>query len=281
MYNFDWVIFWKYLWPGTALQDPLIRTGLMVTISVSIIAQLIGVIMGLFVALGKMSKIAPLRWLAEMYIWYFRGTPLLVQMMLLFFGLGVNAPFGLVTEYDGSWLGRYQAVKSEVKTINVNPAFSFKPTDNVAIGFGVNWQRIEAEFTNKVNYSGALLQAAALNGIAPGSPTYNAIAASANAVHMSHILITEDPGVVRNDVTSQIIQQGVSQPDGKALQVEKTAGLLQIERDSPGLWYLVSDGRSVVEYAPELRPGRARMRRATPTLRRRSSAGRTIRRVLP
>jgi len=90
MYNFDWVIFWKYLWPGTALQDPLIRTGLMVTISVSIIAQLIGVIMGLFVALGKMSKIAPLRWLAEMYIWYFRGTPLLVQMMLLFFGLGVT-----------------------------------------------------------------------------------------------------------------------------------------------------------------------------------------------
>jgi long-chain fatty acid transport protein len=94
------------------------------------------------------------------------------------FGLGINAPFGLVTEYDGSWLGRYQAVKSEVKTINVNPAFSFKPTDNVAIGFGVNWQRIEAEFTNKVNYSGALLQAAAANGIAPGSATFNAIAAS-------------------------------------------------------------------------------------------------------
>ncbi|MDU0341039.1 sensor histidine kinase [Bosea rubneri] len=68
-------------------------------------------------------------------------------------------------------------------------------------------------------------------------------------------LITEDPAALRNDVTSQIIQQGVSQPAGKALQVEKTAGLLQIERNSPGLWYLVSDGRSVVEYAPELRPG--------------------------
>ncbi|MBP8007181.1 MAG: outer membrane protein transport protein, partial [Burkholderiales bacterium] len=80
------------------------------------------------------------------------------------FGLGINAPFGLVTEYDGSWLGRYQAVKSEVKTINVNPAFSFKPTDNVAIGFGVNWQKIDAEFTNKVNYSGALLAAAVANG---------------------------------------------------------------------------------------------------------------------
>jgi signal transduction histidine kinase len=68
-------------------------------------------------------------------------------------------------------------------------------------------------------------------------------------------LITEDPSVVRNDVTSQIIQQGVRQPSGNSLQVEKTAALSRVERASPGLWYLVSDGRSVVEYAPELRPG--------------------------
>ncbi|MGE7472627.1 sensor histidine kinase [Bosea sp. NPDC003192] len=68
-------------------------------------------------------------------------------------------------------------------------------------------------------------------------------------------LITEDPGALRNDVTSQIIQQSVRAPSGNALQVEKTAGLARIERASPSLWYLVSDGRSVVEYAPELRPG--------------------------
>ena len=90
MYHFDWVVFWKYLWPGTALLDPLIRNGLIVTICVSVISQLIGVVLGLFIALGKMSKISPLRWIAEIYIWYFRGTPLLVQMMLLYFGLGVT-----------------------------------------------------------------------------------------------------------------------------------------------------------------------------------------------
>ena len=82
------------------------------------------------------------------------------------FGLGINAPFGLVTEWAGDWLGRFQAVKSEVKTINVNPAISWKPTDNLAIGVGVNWQRIDAEFTNRVNYSAALVSAAT----APGSP---------------------------------------------------------------------------------------------------------------
>jgi len=90
MYHFDWQVFWQYLWPGTALANPLIRTGLMVTIVVSVISQFMGVVLGLFAALGKMSKFGPLRWLADAYIWYFRGTPLLVQMALLFFGLGVT-----------------------------------------------------------------------------------------------------------------------------------------------------------------------------------------------
>ncbi len=31
MYHFDWVPFWKYIWPPTAFQDPLIRNGLIVT----------------------------------------------------------------------------------------------------------------------------------------------------------------------------------------------------------------------------------------------------------
>lgn len=90
MYHFDWLIFFRYIWPPTAFQDPLIRTGLVVTIVVSIVAQALGVLCGLFAALGKTSKVAPLRWLAEGYIWYFRGTPLLVQMVLLYFGLGVT-----------------------------------------------------------------------------------------------------------------------------------------------------------------------------------------------
>lgn len=93
MYFFDWDIFWQYLWPPTAFQNPLIRSGLIATVVVSIIAQALGVVLGLFAALAKMSKLAPLRWLADAYIWYFRGTPLLVQMMLLYFGLGITHIF--------------------------------------------------------------------------------------------------------------------------------------------------------------------------------------------
>ncbi len=93
MYHFDWALFWQYLWPPTAFQNPLIRNGLIVTVVVSVIAQALGVLLGLFAALGKMSKVRPLRAIADAYIWYFRGTPLLVQMALLYFGLGVTHIF--------------------------------------------------------------------------------------------------------------------------------------------------------------------------------------------
>jgi len=94
------------------------------------------------------------------------------------FGLGVNVPFGLTTEYDDGWIGRYQALKSEIKTLNINPAIAWKVTPTLSLGAGINYQQIDATLTNNVNYSGALLQAAIANGVAPGSPTFNGIAAA-------------------------------------------------------------------------------------------------------
>jgi long-chain fatty acid transport protein len=88
----------------------------------------------------------------------------------LAFGLGVNAPFGLKTDYDSDWLGRFQALKSKVETINVNPAVSWKVTDMVTVAAGVNWQRLKATLEKKVNYSGALAlaaQQAAAGGLIP------------------------------------------------------------------------------------------------------------------
>jgi long-chain fatty acid transport protein len=68
-------------------------------------------------------------------------------------GVGVSGPFGLVTEYDDDWIGRFQAIKSEVKTINVNPAVSWKISEQFALGAGVSFQYIDGTFTNNVNYS--------------------------------------------------------------------------------------------------------------------------------
>jgi len=77
------------------------------------------------------------------------------------FGVGVNAPFGLVTEYDNNWLGRFQAVKSDIKTINVNPSAAWRVNDAFSVGLGVSWQRVDAELTSRINYSAGLAQGAA------------------------------------------------------------------------------------------------------------------------
>lgn len=65
-------------------------------------------------------------------------------------GIGIGAPFGLVTEYDDTWLGRFQGIKSDLTTVNVNPSIAFKLSPTVSIGGGVNWQKADVELTNAV-----------------------------------------------------------------------------------------------------------------------------------
>src|SRR6202040_3791355 len=84
-------------------------------------------------------------------------------------GIGANVPFGLKTEYDSDWIGRFQAVKSKIETINVNPAVSFKASDMVTIGGGANYQHIKAGLTPRVNYAGAIAQAAAIGQVPPAA----------------------------------------------------------------------------------------------------------------
>lgn len=63
-------------------------------------------------------------------------------------GMGISAPFGLATEYDRGWVGQAQSIKSEVRTINYNPSLAYRVSDKVSLGFGVNYQKIDAELTN-------------------------------------------------------------------------------------------------------------------------------------
>lgn len=69
----------------------------------------------------------------------------------LAFGLGVSVPFGLATEYDKDWVGRYHAIKSEVMTLNVNPSLALKLSDNLSLGIGLNYLYVEAELTSAID----------------------------------------------------------------------------------------------------------------------------------
>ena len=68
-------------------------------------------------------------------------------------GAAVNAPFGLVTDYDDGWAGRYHALRSDIKTVNINLAAAFKLDDTLSVGLGVNHQNIDAELTQAVDFA--------------------------------------------------------------------------------------------------------------------------------
>jgi long-chain fatty acid transport protein len=77
----------------------------------------------------------------------------------LWLGLGVNVPFGLTTEWDADWTGRFHGVKSSIQTINVNPTVAVK-LGALSLGAGISWQRLDAELTQNVAYGGASVGAA-------------------------------------------------------------------------------------------------------------------------
>ena len=65
------------------------------TLIISVFTVLFGTILGVLMAMARMSKFKPLKWLATAYIEFFRGTPLMVQLMFIFYGLpmiGVTFP---------------------------------------------------------------------------------------------------------------------------------------------------------------------------------------------
>ena len=61
--------------------------GVKITIILSVISQGAGIVLGIFTALGRLSKFFLFRWIAGIYIWLFRGTPLLVQLAFVYFAL--------------------------------------------------------------------------------------------------------------------------------------------------------------------------------------------------
>lgn len=84
----------------------------------------------------------------------------------LFFGLGLNAPFGLTTDYEDDWIGRYHADRSELEVINLNPSLAFKVGPTLSLGIGANYQTIDATLTQAIDFGGTCL-AAELGGLFP------------------------------------------------------------------------------------------------------------------
>ena len=68
---------------------PLLLQGALVTLEITALAVGLGLVFGLVAALAQLSKFAPLRLIAKVYVDFIRGTPLLVQIFIIYFALPV------------------------------------------------------------------------------------------------------------------------------------------------------------------------------------------------
>jgi polar amino acid transport system permease protein len=86
---------------------PAYLSGLQVTITLVLLSVLLGALLSVPIALGRMSKNPFLSWPAYAYVYFFRGTPLLAQTFLVYYGLGSFRPelqaVGLWTFFREAW----------------------------------------------------------------------------------------------------------------------------------------------------------------------------------
>jgi polar amino acid transport system permease protein len=90
--NFHWQTVWSYLFSSTILN------GLVITLALTAIAMAVGIVLGIFLAVMRMSPNPIVSWASRVYIWFFRGTPVLVQLIFwfnlaaLFPNIGIGLP---------------------------------------------------------------------------------------------------------------------------------------------------------------------------------------------
>lgn len=66
------------------------------------------------------------------------------------FSVSVNVPYGLTTEWDANWIGKYYAVKTELRCVFFTPAVSYKFTDWLSLGVGAQIARADATLEKSV-----------------------------------------------------------------------------------------------------------------------------------
>ena len=87
-------------------------------------------------------------------------------------GASIGAPFGLATEYEDGWVGRYRALTSDVKVVDLTLSAAFKASDGVSIGFGLVYERADVTLSKAIDFGTAICASAAPGGAACFNPAF-------------------------------------------------------------------------------------------------------------
>ena len=68
---------------------PLLLLGAVITVKITSMSVALGIVIGLFAGIARICRVKPLRWISAVYVDFFRGTPLLVQIFLFYFAVPV------------------------------------------------------------------------------------------------------------------------------------------------------------------------------------------------
>ena len=85
-------------------------------------------------------------------------------------GASVSAPFGLKTDYEPTWMGRYDAITSDVKVVDLTLSAAIAFTDRFSVGLGVIAQRADVTLSKAIDFGTALC--AAQNPLNCFNPAY-------------------------------------------------------------------------------------------------------------
>ncbi len=95
--------------------------------------------------------------------------PLSGSLERLTLGASISAPFGLGTEYDPTWMGRYNATTTEIKIPALTLSVAYEVTPTLSLGVGLIYQRTEVILANGIDF-GRLLASAGIPGASIGNP---------------------------------------------------------------------------------------------------------------
>jgi long-chain fatty acid transport protein len=81
----------------------------------------------------------------------------------IWFGLGVFSRFGLGTEFDDTWPGRYNSYNAVIQTLTVNPNVAFKVSDKLSLAAGASWMWLDLTLEQKIDFGGMVGNSNALD----------------------------------------------------------------------------------------------------------------------
>ena len=133
-----WELIWRNLWP-------MLVATVTKTIPLTAISFVLGLVIALFVALARLSSIGPLSAVARVYISLIRGTPLLVQLFIVFYALPqiglVIDPFPAAVLAFSLNVGGYAAEVIRAAILSI-PKGQWEASETICMGYTTTLQRV-------------------------------------------------------------------------------------------------------------------------------------------